>query len=84
MTILECSCGLCRRLLAVTVSVEHRMLPEEVYNAASYLVGYGGSGHAYALHLHSLRFICIKVLCWHKVDIRSIVFIYMRSIILFI
>jgi hypothetical protein len=45
-------CG-CRRLLAVTVPVQHHTLPEEGYDAASYLVGYGGSGHAYALHLHS-------------------------------
>jgi hypothetical protein len=44
----------CRRLLAATVPVQHRTLPEEGYDAASYLVGYGGSGHAYALHLHSL------------------------------
>jgi len=63
MTILDCSCGLCHRLLAATVPVQHRMLPEEVYDAASYFVGYGGSGHAYALHLHSLRFICINVFC---------------------
>jgi len=27
---------------------------------------------------------CIEVLCWHKVDMRSIVFIYIRSIVLFI
>jgi len=42
----------CRRLLAATVPVQHRTLPEEGYDAASYLIGYGGSGHAYALHLH--------------------------------
>jgi hypothetical protein len=63
MTIPECFCGLCRCLLAVTVPVEHRMLPKEGYNVASYLVGYGGSGHAYALQLHHLRFICIEDLC---------------------
>jgi len=45
-------CG-CRRLLAATVLVQHRTLPKEGYDAASYLVGYGGSGHVYALHLHS-------------------------------
>jgi hypothetical protein len=50
MTIPECSCGLCRRLLAATVPVQHCTLPEEGYDVASYLVGYGGSGHAYALH----------------------------------
>jgi hypothetical protein len=33
------------------------------YDAALYLVGYGGSGHVYALHLHFLSFICIKILC---------------------
>jgi hypothetical protein len=63
MTIPECSCGLCRRLLATTVPVQHCMLLEKGYDVASYLVGYGGSGHAYALHLHYLRFICIEVLC---------------------
>ena len=51
------------------------MLPEEGYDEASYLVGYGGSGHAYALHLHSLRFICIDILCWHEVKMRGIAFI---------
>jgi hypothetical protein len=35
----------CRRLLAATVPVHHCTLPEEEYDAASYLVGYGGSGH---------------------------------------
>jgi hypothetical protein len=84
MIVLECSCGLCRRLLTTTIPVQHRTLPEEGYDAASYLVGYGGSGHTYALHLHFLRFICIKVLCWLEVDTRNIVFIYMRIIILFI
>ena len=45
---------------------------------------YEGSGHAYALHLYSLRFICIEVLCWHEVDMRRIISIYMRSIVSFI
>ena len=84
MTILECSCGLCRRLLAATVPVQHRTLPEEGYDATSYLVGYEDSGHAYALHLHSLRVIGIEVLCCHEVEMRSILFIYRRSIILFV
>ena len=69
--------------MVMTVLVHHHTLPEEGYDAASYLVGYGGSGHAYALHLHSLRFICIEVLCRREVSMRSIVFI-MRSITLFI
>ena len=51
MTILECSCGLCRCLLAATVPVQHRMLPEAGYDAASYLVGYGGSGHGICIAL---------------------------------
>ena len=72
MTIPECSCGLCRHLLAATIPVQHRTLPEEGYDAASYLVGYEGSGHAYALHLHYLKFIYIEVLCWHEVEMRSI------------
>jgi hypothetical protein len=72
------------RLLAATVPVQHHTLPEEGYDATSYLVRYGGSGYAYALHLHFLRFICFEVLCWHEVDMRSIIFIYMRSIVLFI
>jgi hypothetical protein len=59
MTIPECSCGLCRRLLAATIPVQHCILPEEGYDAASYLVGYGGNGHACTLHLHYLRFILI-------------------------
>jgi hypothetical protein len=84
MTILECSCGLYRRLLAMTVPIEHRTLSEEGYDVASYLVGYGGNGHAYTLHLHFLRFICIEILCWHEVDMNSIIFIYTRSIVLFI
>ena len=83
MTISECSCGLCHRLLATTVLVQHRTLTEEGNDAASYLVEYEGSGHAYALHLHPLRFICIEVLCWHEVEMRSIIFI-MRSITLLI
>ena len=73
----------CRGLLATTVPIQHHTLPEEGYYAASYHVGYRGSGHAYALHLHSLRFICIEVLCRREVSMRSIVFI-MRSITLFI
>jgi hypothetical protein len=32
---------------------KHCTLLEDGYDAASYLVGYGGSGHAYASHLHS-------------------------------
>ena len=59
--------------MVMTVPVQHRMLPEEGYDAASYLVGYEGSGYAYALHLHTLRFIGIDVLCCHEVEIRSIV-----------
>ena len=78
--------------MVTTVPVQHRMLPKEEYDAASYLVGYEGSGHAYALHLHSLRIIGIEVLCCHEEDMRSILFIYMisilfismRSIVLFI
>jgi hypothetical protein len=30
-----------------------RCLRRGAYDIASYLVGYGGSGHAYALYLHS-------------------------------
>jgi hypothetical protein len=48
-------------LLAMTVPIEHRTLSEEGYDVASYLVGYGGNGHAYTLHLHFLRFICIEI-----------------------
>ena len=64
MTIPECSCGLCRRLLAATVPVQHRTLPEDGYDAASYLVGYRGSGHGIciciALHCDlSLSWKCI-------------------------
>ena len=62
MTIPECSCGLCRRLLAATVTVQHCTLPEEGYDAASYLVGYGGSGHGICIALHcdlSLSWKCI-------------------------
>ena len=69
--------------MVTTIPVQHHTLPEEGYDAASYLVGYEGSGHAYALHLHPLRFICIEVLCWHEVEMRSIIFI-MRSITLLI
>ena len=68
--------------MVMTVPVQHRTLPEEGYDATSYLVGYEGSGHAYALHLHSLRIIGIEVLCCHEVEMRSI--LYMRSIVLFI
>ena len=70
--------------MVTTVLVQHHTLQEEGYDAASYLVGYGGSGHAYASHLHLLRFICFEVLSWHEVDMRSIIFINMRSIVLFI
>ena len=59
MTILECSCRLCRRLLAATVPVQHRTLPEEGYDAASYLVGYGGSGHGICIALHASWFIFV-------------------------
>ena len=54
-----------------------------MYDAAAYLVGYEGSGHAYALHLHYLRFIYNEVDCWHEVDMRIIFFIYMRSVVSF-
>jgi hypothetical protein len=50
------------------------MLPEEGYDTDSCLVGYEGSGHAYTLHLHPLRFIGIDVLCCHEVEMRSIIF----------
>ena len=55
-------------------------------STASYVarVGYEGSGHAYALHLHCLKFIYIEVLCWNEMDMRRIVSIYMRSIVSFI
>ena len=69
--------------MVTTVPVQHPTLPKEGYDAASYLVGYEGSGHAHALDLHSMRFICIEILCWNEVEMRSIVFI-MRSITLFI
>ena len=70
--------------MVMTVPVQQRTLPEEGYDAASYLVGYEGSGHAYALHLHSLRIIGIEVLCCHEVEMWSILFIYMRRIVLFV
>jgi hypothetical protein len=41
-------------------------------------------GHAYTLHLHSLKFICMEVLYWHGVDTRGIVSIHTRSIVSFI
>ena len=41
----------CRRLMAAIVSVQHRTLPEEGYDAASCLVGYGGSGHGICIAL---------------------------------
>ena len=84
MTIPERSCGFCRRLLATTIPVQQRTLPEEGYDAASYLVGYGGNGHAYALHLHCFKVMCIEVLCYHEVDMRRIISIYLRSIPSFI
>ena len=49
----------CRRLMVATVPVQHHTLPEEGYNAASYLVGYGGSGHGIWIALHSLWFIIV-------------------------
>ena len=61
MTIPECSCGLCRRLLAATVPVQHRTLPEEGYDVASYLVGYGGSGDGICIALYSLWFIYLNI-----------------------
>ena len=70
--------------MVTTVPVQHRMFPEEGYDATSYLVGYEGSGHAYALHLHSLRIIGIEVLCCHEVEMRSILLIYMMSTVLFV
>ena len=83
MTIPDCSCGSCRCLLVVTELVQHHTWSEEGYDVASYLVGYEGSGHAYALHLHYLRFIHSEVDCWHEVDMRIIFFIYMRSVVSF-
>ena len=70
--------------MVTTILVQHRTLPEEAYDASSYLVGYEGSGHTYALHLHSLNFVYIEVLCWNEMDMRRIVSIYMRSIVSFI
>ena len=66
MTIPECSCGLRRRLLAVTVLVQHRTLPEEGYDVASYLVGYGGSGDGICIALHSLWFIYLNIVQCHR------------------
>ena len=65
MTIPECSCGLCRRLLAATVPVQHRTLPEEGYDVASYLVGYGGNGDGICIALHSLWFIYLNIVQCH-------------------
>ena len=45
---------------------------------------YGDRGHAYALHLHCFKVMCIEVLCYHEVDMRRIISIYMRSIVSFI
>ena len=71
MTILECSCGLCRRLLAATIPVQHRTLPEDGYDAASYLVGYGGSGHGICIALHCIALHCIVIyLCHGSVFLR--------------
>jgi hypothetical protein len=64
--------------MVTTVPVQHRTLPEEGYDAAPYLVGYAGRRHAYALHLHSLWFICLEFFCWHEVEMRSSVFIMRR------
>jgi len=46
--------------MAATVLVHHRTLPEEGYDAASYLVGYGGSGHGICIALH-----CIVICLCH-------------------
>jgi hypothetical protein len=34
--------------------------------------------------IHTLRFICVEVLFWHEEDMWSIIFIHLRSIVLFI
>jgi hypothetical protein len=48
------------------------------------LLGTKAVDMVYALHLHSLRIIGIEVLCCHEVETRSILFMYMRSIVLFV
>jgi hypothetical protein len=40
-------------------------LPKEGYEAASYLVGYGGSGHGICIALHSLWFIYLYIVHCH-------------------
>jgi hypothetical protein len=57
-------CG-CRRLLAATVLVQHPTLPEEGYNAASYLVGYGGSGHDICIAFALIVVLYISDMHWY-------------------
>ena len=65
--------------MAVTVPIQHRTLSEEGFDVASYLVGYGGSGHTYALHLHSLSLWVLKFYVGLKVNLMSIVLFICRG-----
>jgi hypothetical protein len=47
--------------MAATVPVQHRTLPEEGYDAASYLIGYGGSRHGICIALLSLWSIYLNI-----------------------
>jgi hypothetical protein len=56
----------CRRIFTVTVPVQHRTLPEEGYDAASYLVGYGGSGHDICIAFALIVILYISDMHWYE------------------
>jgi len=70
--------------MAATVPVQHRTLPEEGYDAASYLVGYGGSGHVICI---TFAFMVIYILkhwtCFFKMWISGSISLWLRFVYLF-
>ena len=69
--------------MAATVPVQHRTLPEEGYNAASYLIGYGGSGHVICI---TFAFMVTYILNYWTFfwDMYIRIYIFMVEVCLFI
>jgi hypothetical protein len=63
----------CRRIFAATVPVQHRMLPEEGYDATSYLVGYGGSGHGICIAFALIVVLYISDMHWYECGYEDVI-----------
>jgi hypothetical protein len=78
----------CRRIFVATVPVQHHTLPEEGYDAASYLVGYGGSGHGICIAFVLIVVLYISYMHWYECGYEDLIiwskFKQLRFILLFI